>query len=183
MKKFNFIFRCGLVVNNYSFISQLLHCIVIFAFIISPCLAHASTSEDRQSNGYEGIVQQPDFLKACVPCFEYVSRSAGPMNIVPEEQKTIYESVTGGRVAVEPIEKDRSGNAKNNPDKPGKKLSYVYIHWVLYGFFVTSILYLLSKNSDVRHQYLFYERLYDVPPENFNYRWDTKKHVWVPKFG
>jgi hypothetical protein len=60
-------------------------------------------------------------------------------------------------------------------------LPYFYIHWFLHMVFGVLILCLLLKNADLRYFYLFYERLYDIPPEDLNYRWDIKKHVWVRK--
>ena len=156
-------------------------CLLIFTLISSPCFAYGSASEDKWGKGYESIVQQPDFLKACVPCFEYVGRIAGPMDIMFEQQKTIDQGMPGSRVAIEPIEKDGSRNAKSDAHESRKKLYYVYVHSIAYILLFGLILYLLLKNSDLRFLCNLYKGLFDIPPEKLNYRWDSKEHVWIPK--
>jgi hypothetical protein len=186
MEKFIFIFRRSLVVNNYSFISQLLHCIVIFALIISPCLAHTSTSEDRRSNGYESIVQQPDFLEACVPCFEYI-RGGGvavPMDIMQKEGKIIDQIMSGNSITIEPVQKYGSRNAKNNTNKAGKELFNVYVQVCLLGLsvgFFISILFLLRKNRNLLWRNNLLERIFANPPADKNVVWDSGKCTWIPK--
>ena len=184
MKKFIFVFRCPLVVNNYSLIGQFLHCIVIFAFIILPCLAHASTSEDRRGKWYKSIVQQPDFLEACVPCFEYIRTGAAPMDIMQKERKVIDQIVAGNSVTIEPVQKYASGNAKNNTNKAGKELFNVYIQVCLLGLsvgFFICILFLLRKNRILLWRNNLLERLFANPPADKNVVWDSDKCTWVPK--
>jgi len=180
MKKFIFVFRCPLVVNNYSLIGQFLHCIVIFAFIILPCLAHASTSEDRRGKWYKSIVQQPDFLEACVPCFEYIRTGAAPMDIMQKERKVIDQIVAGNSVTIEPVQKYGSGNAKSNTKKAYNLYLQIFLLGLSGGFFL-SVLFLLRKNRQLLARNKLLEWLFSTPPPSLNVTWDTERCTWIPK--
>lgn len=125
MKKFHFVFRRSLAVNNYSFIGQLLHHIVIFALVFLPCFAYSAPFCGWGKN-HESIIQDPYFFQTCLPYFEYIRRVAVPMNIIKKNDKPIDKGSLGGNIITEPIQADSNNNADSRTDKTRE--NYIYAH-------------------------------------------------------
>lgn len=126
MKKFFFVFRRSLVINNHSLIGQLLHCVLIFAFVVLPCFAYPAFF-DRWGKVHESIIQDPYSFQTCVPCFEYIRFGTVPINVIPQNHKLIGKGSPGGSITTVPIYYDSSKKTNNRTDNTREDY-YIWAH-------------------------------------------------------
>lgn len=157
--------------------------IVIYSFVFFPCLANAAPFPERNVIVI-GVEKNPQFFKACVPCFEYIGLGAIKPDIIAQNKESIREGSFGRSSTAIQIKNKSDSDPDQRTNETGVKLGYIdYIHHkfstILIIILFIVILLLLKKVQRLKWLNQGMESIVLHPPPHFNVRWDSKKAKWI----
>ena len=154
--------------------------VVVCTLVFVPCLTHAAPSPER-SEVIISIEKNPEFVQACIPCFEYIGSGASKPNVMAQNEESVLKGSFGGSAAAIPINNESDQDTDQRTNETGQQLRHsnhnisVYLNFIL--VLIISLLY--EQVKKLKFEIYGYRLIFDNPPPSLNMRWDDNKRTWV----